>query len=273
MKQIQHIFFLLIAVLILSACDREPPIPEVGSVKIEFSPRVEGKAFGGGEIYTNPEGRDYRIDFFRMYVSEIFLIKADGTEEELSEINLFDIAEGGPAKRVKHGFTAYKVYQDVPPGSYKGIKFGIGVPDRLNDNPADYGIDHPLSIGNQMYWSWRAGYRFISIEGKVDSSQAMDGAQLAQSFGYHIGKDSVNSPNVVYQTLVFDGPDDAFTVVENEEAHIEFDLDINQIFNSDADKIDLVEEGISHSVPGEQFELSLRVTKNLVDHALTKKPF
>lgn len=273
MKQIQHIFFLLITVLVFTSCDREPPIPEVGAVKIEFSPTVNGEIFGGSEVYTSPEGRDYRVDFFRMYVSEISLIKEDGSEVLLSEVNLFDIANGGPAKRLKHGFTAYNVYQEVEPGSYKGIKFGIGIPDWLNTDPATYAVDHPLSIGNQMYWSWRAGYRFISIEGKVDSTQAMDGVALGQSFGYHIGKDSVNSPNEIYQELVFDSPDDAFTVTENEEAHIEFDIDVNQIFFSTADPIDLVNDAVSHSVPGEQFDLALRVTKNLVEQALTKKPF
>ena len=245
----------------------------MGSRKLEFSPNVDGADFAGSEVYTSPEGRDYRVDAFRMYISEISLIKEDGSEVLLSDINLFDLANGGPAKRVKHGFTAYKTYQEVEPGSYKGIKFGIGIPDRLNDDPASYALDHPLSISNQMYWSWRAGYRYITLEGKVDSTQAMDGVALAQSFGYHIGKDSVNSPNVIYQVLTFDGPEDAFTVVENQEAHIEFAVDVQQIFFPESDPIDLVNEAISHSVPGEQYDLAKRVTTNLIEEALTKKPF
>ncbi|MEL6650783.1 MAG: MbnP family protein [Bacteroidota bacterium] len=268
MIQIRNIFFLVAATILVLGSSCENPIDALGSVRVEFSPVVETQAFAGGDIYTSPAGRQYRINFFRMYVSDISLIKEDGTEVLLSEVDLYDLAADGSGQDFGQSYT----YADVEAGTYKGIKFGIGLPARLNTDPASYAVDHPLSIGNQMYWSWRAGYRFISIEGKVDSSQAMSGAELRQSFGYHIGKDSVNSPNNIYYEMVYDGPDDGFTLAENEEFDIEFSVDVNEIFFNQTSPIDLVSEAVSHSVPGEQFDLSVRIAENLVNYALTKKP-
>lgn len=269
MLQIRTIFAILAATLLLAACDRETPVPPSGELNLKFTPKVGSEAFTAGEIYTTPAGRQYRIDFFRLYVSEISLIKEDGGEVLLSNVELYDLTADGSGQDLGRSYT----YSDIEPGTYKGIKLGIGLPARLNTDPASYALDHPLSIGNQMYWSWRAGYRFISIEGKVDSTQAITGSALQQSFGYHIGKDSVNSPNEIYLPLIFDQSGDAFSVAENQTIQLEFEVDINQIFFNQNNPIDLVGEAVSHSVPGEQFDLAKRIANNLVDYSLTKKPF
>ncbi len=267
---------LLVGLLMLglTACDRQPPIPEVGNFRFELIPVVGGQDFQGGFRYNNPEGRKYKVDFLKVYIADLSLVRNDGTEELLSEINLYDLIEGGPAKRVAHGSSSsYKVFEGIEVGAYKGIKFGVGVPDRLNQDPANYAVDHPLSIGNQMYWSWRAGYKFFSLEGYVDSSATMDGILLDQPLIYHTGKDSVTSPNVIYREVAFTGPDDAFEIQLGQELHFEVDLDLNKVFFGKNDTLDMVRENTTHSVPGEQFNLSVRLTDNLVNSALSKRPF
>lgn len=261
------------ALFALGACDRNPPIDEVGSFRFEMIPVVGGQDFIGGFRYVNPEGRKYEIDFLRLYISDLTLVREDGTEKLLSEVNLYDLVEGGPARRVQHGNSGYAIFDEVEIGSYKGIKFGIGLPDRLNQDPATYGPEHPLSIGNQMYWSWRAGYKFFSIEGVVDSTEGMAGILLDHPLVYHTGKDSVGSPNPIYQEVTFLEDEHAFDIVTGQELHFEIDLDINKLFFGAQDTIDMVTENVSHSVPGEQFNLSVRLTNNLVNDALYKRPF
>ncbi|MEL7339228.1 MAG: MbnP family protein, partial [Bacteroidota bacterium] len=152
MTQLRNIFFLSLATVLCLALSCENPIEATSSVSLVFNPVVGNQSFTGGEIYTSPAGRQYRINFFRMYVSDLSLIKEDGTEVLLSEVDLYDLAADGSAQDFGQSYT----YTDLEAGSYQGIKFGIGLPARLNTDPAAYAVDHPLSIGNQMYWSWRA---------------------------------------------------------------------------------------------------------------------
>ncbi|GAB5538741.1 MAG: hypothetical protein Salg2KO_08440 [Salibacteraceae bacterium] len=37
-----------------------------------------------------------------------------------------------------------------------------------------------------MYWGWAGGYRFISLEGKIDLSAAKDGSDMRE-FAFHCG--------------------------------------------------------------------------------------
>ena len=124
-----------------------------------------------------------------------------------------------------------------------------------------------------MYWSWRTGYKFISVEGKIDSSQAMDGTTLDHPLVYHTGKDSVNSPNSIYREVQFSDSEHAFTIEEGKELQFIIEMDINRMFYNNSDTINMVQNNFSHSVPGEQFDLSVKITDNLIDGALFKVPF
>ena len=260
----------LIVILAFAGCKGDPPL-ESGSFELSFIPTVGSQDFEAGQTFANNEGRQYQVDLFLMYVADITIVKENGDEFLLSEINLFDLVVGGPAKRTTHGAGAYKVFEELEIGNYKGVKFGIGVPDRLNTEPADYAVDHPLSVGNQMYWSWRTGYKYISLEGYIDNSPDMNGTTLDHPIGYHTGKDSINSANSIYRTVSFLEAEHAFTIQTGQEYQFQIELDINRLFYNETETIDMVTENISHSVPGEQFDLSTRITDNLVNGAMKKK--
>lgn len=268
--------FFLFALLGIMACNRGETPLDAGTFEINFTPVMGGQTFEVGFPYENVLGRSYQIDMFRMYVADITLVKEDGSEVVLSEIELFDVANGGETERragTAHGTGAYKIFEGVEAGNYRGVKFGIGVPDRLNTEPADYASDHPLSVGNSMYWSWRTGYKFMAIEGKIDSSQANDGAVRDHALIYHTGKDSVNSPNSIYRTVSYLESDHAFTIEQGKELQFVIEMDINRMFYTASDTIDMVENNTSHSVPGEQFDLAKKITDNLIDGGLYKVPF
>lgn len=268
-QNIIYSLLFLVPIVFTSSCKKAEVPKAKGVFELNFQPVVGGQDFVRGEVYENMEGRKYMINLFLMYVSDISLIKSDGTEVLLSDIELFDIANGGSALRVSHGGNAYRTFDDVETGDYRGIKFGIGVADRLNTEPADYPVTHPLSVNKGMYWAWRTGYKFMSIEGMIDESPEKNGLEINKELAYHTGKDSINSPNVIYRQIEFTAPAHSFSIEADQELQYILELDINRIFNN----VNMLEENITHSVPGDGFNLSTRITDNLVNEALYKIPF
>ncbi|MEZ4772113.1 MAG: MbnP family protein [Bacteroidia bacterium] len=273
LKKINIIFASAIIGLLtlsLTSC-REKPI-EAGSFELAFVPTVNGERIEQGVPVLNINGRHYRIDFFLMYVADITLVKENGEETLLSEINLYDLVSGGEARHTTAENAAFKTFDMVDVGAYRGVKFGIGVPDRLNTDPASYPVNHPLSVGSSMYWSWRTGYKFLSLEGFIDQSPDNNGTLLDLPLAYHTGKDSINSPNVIYREISFLDNDNAFTIQSGQTVHFNIELDVNRMFYNDTDTLDMVRFNISHSVPGEQFDISRTITDNLVTGGLHKMP-
>ncbi|MDX2248559.1 MAG: MbnP family protein [Bacteroidia bacterium] len=267
------ILFSAFTALLLFSCTscREKPI-EAGSFELAFIPKVNGERIEKGVPVVNIQNRKYRIDFFLMYIADITLVKENGEEILLSEINLYDFLSGGEARHTSEENAAFKKFDLVDVGNYKGVKFGIGVPDRLNTGPASYPVNHPLSVGSSMYWSWRTGYKFLSMEGFIDQSPDNNGTALDLPIAYHTGKDSINSPNVIYREVSFLDNENAFTIQSGQTVHFNIELDINRMFYNETDTLDMVRFNISHSVPGEQFDISRTITDNLVNGALHKEP-
>ena len=269
-----HIIYLTIAILITLTtwgCKGNSPI-EKGNFDLSFIPMVNGERIVRGDTMTNIEGRSYKLDLMLMYVADITLITQDNEEVLLSEINLFDLMEGGAARSGEDN-PAIASFTDIDVNDFKGIKLGIGVPDRLNVDPASYPIGHPLDIGNSMYWSWRTGYKYLSMEGAIDGSPDMKGDSLNLPLGYHTGKDSIDSPNIIYREVSFESTGDAFSIEPGKTLSFEIEIDVNRMFYNETDTIDMVHNNISHSNPGAKFELSSAITDNLVNGAMKKRPF
>ncbi|MEM6764466.1 MAG: MbnP family protein [Bacteroidota bacterium] len=264
---------LLAGMLLMTACDRGENPTEAGAFELNLRPTVGGQDFIAGRPYQNIQGRTYQLDEFKMYIANIRLVKESGEELPLADIELFDLVRETVTRGVSHGAGTFSLFENVPAGTYAGVKFGIGVPENMNTSPADYATDHPLSVNTSMYWSWRTGYKFISLEGKIDASQEMTGAVLDQSLVYHTGRDSVNSPNQIYREVSYLRPQDAFTIESGRELQFIIEMDINRFFYNEQDTISMHIQNFTHSVPGEQFNLSVEITDNLVSGALFKLPF
>jgi hypothetical protein len=69
------------------------------------------------------------------------------------------------------------------PGTYRGVKFCVGVPFEENHKDAAQ-QSPPLGPNSDMFWGWNPGYIFHRIEGKADSALA------TVDFLYHIGIDN-----------------------------------------------------------------------------------
>jgi hypothetical protein len=202
----------------------------IGSLKLSLAPRFDGNPFEVGTVYYDYNGNRIRIDDFKVYFSRIAAIRSDNTEYSLSDIDLFQINE------------TQEISFQLPVGSYKGLKFSVGVPQEWNkdQDPTQYPNSHPLSVNGAqgMFWHWNTGYVFFKVEGKADLS-GTEGADLLHPFAFHCGED------VLYRTHVFDN--NPFVVSEGSEARVAIRMDVNRFFYNETDSIDLGTEYLTHT--------------------------
>ena len=140
----------------------------VGNVEAEY-----------GVEYQQASGRKFNLADFRYYISNIVLIKNDGSEYSLT----------GKVLLVSPTVDEYDL-QSVPVGSYQGFKFMLGLDSATNHtDPTTYAATNPLAIQTPgIHWSWNSGYIFMKVEGQCDTTLAATGTPDYDYF-YHIGLD------------------------------------------------------------------------------------
>ena len=102
----------------------------------------------------------------RFYVSDVRLVDAGGKETPLAldddrawqsqGVALLSWCADGRAD------LHDSISGTAPPGDYRGVRFSLGVPDRLNHADATI-AQAPLNVTG-MFWSWRDGYKFLRLE-------------------------------------------------------------------------------------------------------------
>ena len=148
---------------------------------------MDGIAPFDGTLRTSA-GQDIKTTMWQLYISNVALVKADGSEVKVAGLNLIKLGEGGPFQNI----MAFK--GDAPVGDYRGVRFDVGVPRELNHLDASTQVD-PLGVDSGMFWAWNPGYIFSRYEGK-----AMLGNQTL-NVALHIGGDqrrlTVNLADVI----------------------------------------------------------------------------
>ncbi|MBS7538892.1 MbnP family copper-binding protein [Ancylobacter lacus] len=147
---------------------------EAQPVAIRFAAQVGDKPFACGQSYDNlgaPPSRATPTDF-RFYVSDAELIDAAGKAVpvkleqdgrwQYQDVALLDFENrSGPCLTGTTDLND-KVVGTVPKGSYKGLRFTLGVPFALNHADATI-APSPLNL-TSTFWSWQGGYKFVRID-------------------------------------------------------------------------------------------------------------
>lgn len=209
----------VLAVLLAASCGENKT--DEGSVGLQFKAH-----FGGAPLtmfsrsYAYPDGMNVRFQNFLFYVSDVTLIKEDGSEHPLSEIELISFKDIQDDAAAAAGIATNAA--KVPPGNYKAVKMGIGIaPDLNGTQPGDYKPGHPLT---DNYWSWALGYIFTKIEGNADLNGDGNFDENAK-LTFHIGA------NTLYRVKTFDT---TFSVKTGEELQIPFMVDLRKVLVNDA---------------------------------------
>ena len=149
----------LIPLLTLAACSAPQQ-----AVEITFEPR-----FGEQPISCSSSVADISMTDLRFYVHDLRLLAHDGSEIAVTmvedplwqgkEVALLDFEDGTGSCFNGTLQTNTAVRGRVPQGEYSGLKFRIGVPERLNH--ADPLRAAPPLGYSVMHWHWRTGYKFL----------------------------------------------------------------------------------------------------------------
>lgn len=170
--------------------------PSTLAVTIDFAARVGVLPFTCEATYASLGTSMVSVGFtdFRFYVHAVELVRADGVsvpltltqdakwqEQDVALLDFEDGKEGCATDGTPDMNTTVK--GSVPAGTYKGLKFIVGVP--FAKNHANQAIaPSPLNLG-KMFWSWNAGYKFAKIDSRPEGMNGDGGPN--PTFNFHLG--------------------------------------------------------------------------------------
>lgn len=224
---------MLAGVLVSCKKDKDEPIPNVMSqpLTLRLTPMVGDDTLKFNTSFSTENNVRYTLSSFRYYMSNIRLVKSDGSEHAID----------GKVFLVNPNKADYSL-GNVPVGAYKGVRFSVGLDYETNHkDPTTYPISHPLAIQSPaIHWNWNTGYIFLMMEGSCDTTIANDDeltyGQYSHDMFFHIGMDEL------LRSVEVDNA--TFTVANTSNNVLNIHSDINQLFVG----VDLKTENKSHSM-------------------------
>ncbi|AWM31598.1 MbnP family protein [Hymenobacter nivis] len=194
----------LLLPLAISGCKKDEAAgADTGSVSLEMTTVVGTAPLAfDGTSYTKSDGQTFRVTKFKYLLSNVQLLRADGTAYTAPDsYYLVDAAQTA---------TQHLVVPNVPLAEYTGLRFVVGVDAARNTAGAQTGA---LDPNNDLYWDWTAGYVFLKMEGT--SPQAPHPAAAAEGgLRFHIGD------NGIQRTITFAGIPLAVTATQSPAVHL-----------------------------------------------------
>lgn len=164
-------------------------------------------------ITYNILGRDISLSLAQFYLSDIEVVKTDGSVHSVGDTILIKVLEA----------ESYLVGR-VPVGSYKSVRFKVGLDAATNaldpwNSPDSTALNRP-----EMWFGTAAqpdGYVFLNLSGKIDTTGSMSGPTIP--FEWKIGTDAH------YMQVAM--PDQPFTVGENGASYVHILVDYFKLFS------------------------------------------
>lgn len=125
--------------------------------------------------------------------------------------------------------------KNIPPGTYKGLKLGLGVSADLNAlRPSSYTPPHPL---DDNYWSWAKGYVFTKIEGNADLDNS---GKFATKITFHVGENEFFRKKVFFKDIV---------IKDKSSSNFTLDVDLHRVLaKSASDYLDFRKVTQDHTI-------------------------
>jgi len=211
-----------------SACkDKEEDLTGFGSVEIEFDNQAGSSKLEFGTYYTNTAGETLLFTTFDYYISNIVLIKEDGTKYVVPKNESYFLCKGNEAD------TRLIKIDNVPAGDYTKLEFIVGVDSAKSVSPISErtGVLDPATGANGHYWSWNSGYIFMKMEGTSPVAPAATGNAFQYHVGLFGGYDSPTLNNL--KTISLTASDEVAIVREGGETpHFHLYVDAMEIFGT-----------------------------------------
>lgn len=241
---IKYLYIPVLLSLILMSCRHDhtatPPDPNDTHLTVTLQPMWGNDLLYIDSVYTTSEG--YLVKFENL---KCFMENVRNDTEVLIDAGLFDYAARGT-----------KVFQtQADPSKFGSLEANLGVDSHINHNdPTAFPSNSWLNIlnANDMHWNWSPGYIFIKVEAKVDTipdaNQVFDHTVV-----FHVGGDA-NIQSLSFQNVNWMKDNDT-------TYHLPLKLDMSKFLQNGSSIIDLKNEFLSHTGPGEE-AISLKVMQN-----------
>jgi len=194
--------------LTVPACKDKVEVVGFGSVEVEFDNQAEGAPLVFGKDYTNVAGEKLQFSMFNYYISNVVLIKEDGTR--------YVVPKDASYFLCKHDDAASRLlkFSNVPAGDYTKLEFVVGIDSAKSVSPIAErtGVLDPATGASGHYWSWNSGYIFMKMEGTSPAAPAAGNFHFEYHIGLFGGKDSPTLNNL--KTINLSVPNDAAIVRE-----------------------------------------------------------
>lgn len=235
MKRTFSILSVLALALWVTSCafpdENEDTDPiETGTIQLQFDNIVGNQDLQLDSVrYTNAAGEDFTISKLNYYISNIKLIKSDGS--------VFTVPQDSSYFLIREANTGSQnlSIRNVVTGEYTGVEFMVGV-DSLRSvmEPTEPGrkgiLDKDMGPTNEeaMYWDWNPGYIFLKLEGESDSSTTANG-----EYYYHIGGFGGRTTQTLnnLKTIKLNFPGQRAIVTTSIVSNVHIQADILKIFN------------------------------------------
>lgn len=166
--------------------------------------------------YTADDGRKVSLQLAQLYISEIQLVKLDGSLLNIPNTHIL----------MEQKTATYKI-GNVPVGNYKSVRFKIGLDPATNGLNPSQSNDSAILNQSEMWFDATpqpSGYVFVSLKGKIDTSENADNtAAQMQQFEYKIGTNE-------HYTQV-NMPDKNYSVYQNQISYLHVIVDYYKLFN------------------------------------------
>ncbi len=184
-----------VATVLVAGCnnkDNDPAAaPQKGVFSVELENTVGNRALRlDTDTYTTPAGDQFTISTFRYYLSNLTLLRADGSTYALPE-TYFLVDQAKPESQTLK-------LTDVPTGDYTSLRFTVGVDSARTKAGNLTGI---LGSDNNMWWDWSKEFINLKLEGT--SPQSPKGGLVFHIAGYKGANGANNTIRTV--TLPFGG--------------------------------------------------------------------
>lgn len=244
------IFFLSLFSLIaisFTACnnDDEQPAPDTKEmVGFEFNYVVDGEAYDTSKVYTI-NGTAVKFSIANFYLGGITFMSEEGVPTEVKDKYLLVTPTSGMQE-----------VGELEEGHYHMARFFIGVDSVTNSQTEEdfttrsEDPNDPLGLQSpQMHWSWNNGYKFIRIDGRVDTDG--DGTP-DEIMSFHLGNNGLVD---MVKTLEFVTHKD----LEEGQGHMHFEFDLAKALQD----IDLSKDYFNHALTSQEIPLATQFRDNL----------
>ena len=224
------------------SCNSNDDQPVANNVTLEFINTFKDQKIILGNatstnatVNTSAAGQTHSFSELKYVISNIRLIKADGTE---IPYNVNDLDKGATVIDQAKPASLNYVLNNIPAGEYKQIKFGLGVKNSLNTLDQVRFPNFYAAAGandTEMMWEWGAGYRFTKIEGFYDT----DKKELSIHTGSTVEGEEGNYTQGVdaYRDITLNLPTN--TIVDNKAPKIVIKADFDKLLSGKTHTITL----------------------------------